>query len=142
MSPPQPLAAPAFEPLRALSASTAWAMPACYRTADYLDSVRQRLGASKVPGFARMLTSPSNGHNLDGPGTDPVSIDLLAAMDAWVERGPAPDRLVATRYEPAGPRAGKQTPVLQRPVCEYPKFPRHDGKGDPAKAESFSCSVG
>ena len=112
-----------------------------YRTADYLDSVRQRLGASKVQGFARMLTSPSNGHNLDGPGTDPVSIDLLAAMDAWVERGTAPDRLGATRYEPADPRAGRQTPVLQRPVCEYPKFPRHDGKGDPAKAESFSCSA-
>ncbi|MDZ7864337.1 tannase/feruloyl esterase family alpha/beta hydrolase [Acidovorax sp.] len=112
-----------------------------YRTAEYLDSVRQRLGASKVQGFARMLTSPSNGHNLDGPGTDPVSIDLLAAMDAWVERGTAPDRLVATRYEPADPRAGRQIPVLQRPVCEYPKFPRFDGKGDPAKAESFSCSA-
>ncbi len=112
-----------------------------YRTADYLDSVRQRLGASKVQGFARMLTSPSNGHNLDGPGTDPVSIDLLAAMDAWVERGTAPDRLVATRYEPTDPRAGQQTPVLQRPVCEYPKFPRYNGTGDAAKAESFSCSA-
>ncbi|MDC2862324.1 MULTISPECIES: tannase/feruloyl esterase family alpha/beta hydrolase [unclassified Delftia] len=112
-----------------------------YRTADYLDSVRTRLGASKVQGFARMLSSPSIGHNLDGPGTDPVSIDLLAAMDAWVERGTAPDRLVATRYEPANAGTGTRRPVLQRPVCEYPKFPRYDGRGDPAKAESFSCSA-
>ncbi|MBX9832858.1 MAG: tannase/feruloyl esterase family alpha/beta hydrolase, partial [Burkholderiaceae bacterium] len=35
-----------------------------YRTADYFDSVKQRLGASKVQGFARMVTSPSNGHDL------------------------------------------------------------------------------
>jgi feruloyl esterase len=107
-----------------------------YRTADYFDTVKQRLGASKVQGFARMVTSPSNGHDLDGAGTEPRSIDLLAAMDAWVEKGAAPDKLVATKFAP-----GTSTPVAQRPVCEYPKFPRYNGTGDPAKAESFTCSA-
>ncbi|KRD42504.1 tannase [Acidovorax sp. Root275] len=107
-----------------------------YRTADYFDSVKQRLGASKVQGFARMVTSPSNGHDLDGAGTEPRSIDLLAAMDAWVEKSTAPDKLVATKFAP-----GTSTPVAQRPVCEYPKFPRHNGTGDPSKAESFTCSA-
>lgn len=107
-----------------------------YRTAEYFDSVKQRLGASKVQGFARMLTSPSVGHNLDGPGTDPLSMDLLAALDAWVEKGNAPDKLVATQFAP-----GTRTPTAQRPVCEFPKFPRYNGSGDPSKAESFSCSA-
>ena len=107
-----------------------------YRTADYFDTVKQRLGASKVQGFARMVTSPSKGHDLDGAGTEPRSIDLLAAMDAWVEKGAAPDKLVATKFAP-----GTSTPVAQRPVCEYPQFPRYNGTGDPAKAESFTCSA-
>ncbi len=107
-----------------------------YRTADYFDSVKTLLGAGKVQAFARMLTSPTNGHELDGSGTDPLSIDLLSAMDAWVERGTAPDALVATKFD-----AIAKTPVLKRPVCEYPKFPRYNGSGDPAKAESFACTA-
>ena len=107
-----------------------------YRTAEYFDSVKQRLGASKVQGFARMVTSPSIGHDLEGVGTEPRSIDLLSAMDAWVEKGAAPDKLVATNFAP-----GTTTLVAKRPVCEYPKFPRYHGTGDPAKAGSFSCSA-
>ena len=107
-----------------------------YRTAEYFDSVRQRLGEGRVQSFARMLTSPSNGHNLDGPGTDPLSIDLLAAMDAWVEKGSAPDKLVASQFA-----AGSTTAIAKRPVCEFPKFPRYNGAGDTGKAESFTCSA-
>ncbi|RZJ10144.1 MAG: tannase/feruloyl esterase family alpha/beta hydrolase [Acidovorax sp.] len=107
-----------------------------YRTAEYFDSVKQRLGAGKVQGFARMLTSPSIGHNLDGPGTNPLSIDLLAAMDAWVEKSTAPDALVATQFGADG-----TTAIAKRPVCEFPKFPRYNGAGDPNKAESFTCSA-
>jgi feruloyl esterase len=106
-----------------------------YRTVEYLDSVRQRLGATKVQGFARLLTSPSVGHNVDG-ATEPGAIDLLTAMDAWVEKGIAPDKLVDTQFAP-----GSNAPVLQRPVCEFPKFPRYNGSGDPSKAESFTCAA-
>lgn len=105
-----------------------------YRTVEYLDMVRQRLGEDRTRGFARLVTSPSVGHNLDGPGAG--AIDFVAAMDAWVEQGAAPDGLVASRMQPDG-----VTPALQRPACEYPKFPRYDGVGDPAKATSFVCSA-
>lgn len=107
-----------------------------YRTAEYFDSVKQQLGANKVQGFARLLTSPSVGHNLDGSGTDPLSMDLLAALDAWVEKSVAPDKLVATQFAP-----GTLTAIAQRPVCEFPQFPRYNGIGDPSKAESFTCSA-
>lgn len=116
--------------------ATADACVSMYRAADYLDSVKQRMGTSKVQGFARMLTSPSLGHELDGPGTSVSSMDLLAAMDAWVEKDIAPDHIVATKFE-----ADTMKPLFQRPVCEYPKFPRFNGKGDPSKAESFTCST-
>ena len=105
-----------------------------YRTAEYVDSVKARMGASQFREFARFITSPSVGHGLDGPGAG--SIDLVAAMDNWVERGAAPDKLVASKFEP-----GSSTPILQRPACEYPMFPRYDGSGDPAKASSFACSA-
>lgn len=107
-----------------------------YRTAEYFESMKQQLGATKARGFARMLTSPSVGHNLDGAGTDPLSIDLLTALDNWVEKQTAPDKLVATKFT-----EGSKTPGLQRPVCEFPQFPRYNGTGDPAKAESFNCSA-
>ena len=42
-----------------------------YRTADYFESMKQQVGATKARGFARMLTSPSVGHNLDGAGIGP-----------------------------------------------------------------------
>lgn len=116
--------------------ATADACVSMYRAADYLYSVRQRMGAGKVQGFARMLTSPSLGHELDGPGTSVASMDLLSAMDAWVEKDKAPDHIVAIRFE-----ADTMKPLFQRPVCEYPKFPRFNGTGDPNKAESFTCSA-
>ncbi|ABM32167.1 tannase/feruloyl esterase family alpha/beta hydrolase [Paracidovorax citrulli] len=107
-----------------------------YRTAAYFDTVRDRLGDDRVRGFARLFTTPSVGHNLDGPGGDPRSIDLLGALDAWVERDAAPRNLVTTRFAADG-----TTPVLQRPVCEYPRFPRYNGTGDPSRADSFTCSA-
>lgn len=104
-----------------------------YRTVGYFDALKADLGRRKVRSFARFLTTPSMGHDLDGPGTG--VIDFIGAMDRWVERGVAPDQLVATTFNDAG-----TVPVRQRPVCEYPKFPRYDGTGDPSRAQSFFCS--
>lgn len=105
-----------------------------YRTAEYYDSVKKFLGESKARSFSRFITTPSTGHNMDGPNA--VSIDFLAALDEWVERSTAPDNLVASKFA-----VGSATPTFQRPVCEYPKFPRYNGTGDPAKASSFTCSA-
>ena len=97
-----------------------------YRTAEYFDTVKHRLGASKVQTFARMVTSPSNGHDLDGAGTEPRSIDLLAAMDAWVEKGAAPDKLVATKFAPA-PAPRHPAPGVRVP--QVPALQRHGRSG-------------
>jgi hypothetical protein len=62
-----------------------------------------------------------------GQSTDPF--DMLAAIRQWVEKGQAPDRLVAS---------GRAFPRKTRPLCPYPKMARFDG-GNPDSQGSFSC---
>jgi pimeloyl-ACP methyl ester carboxylesterase len=104
-----------------------------YRTVQYFDSVKAKLGETKVRSFARLLVTPGVGHAQDGP--DAGRIDLLGALDKWVEAGTAPDALVGSKLAD-----DNQTVMFQRPVCEFPKFPRYNGTGDPKKAENFSCA--
>lgn len=105
-----------------------------YSWADEATRIRTATGPAKTAQFMRFLTSPGIGHALDGPGT--AKLDLISAMDAWVERHVAPDHLVASHVDR---KNGKAT--FQRPVCSYPKFPRYKGEGDPNSADSFVCSA-
>ncbi|MDQ7744934.1 tannase/feruloyl esterase family alpha/beta hydrolase [Hydrogenophaga pseudoflava] len=102
-----------------------------YRTASYLDQVRQSSGNAKFDRFARFVTSPGVGHDLTGPGA--AKADLITALVEWVEKGIAPDHLVATGTSDAG--------TFERPLCPYPSFPKYKGSGDTNKASSFTCSV-
>lgn len=106
-----------------------------YRTAAYLDEVRQKLGSSDHDRFARFVTSPGVGHDLTGPGA--ATADLITALVDWVEKGIAPDQLVATGS--VTDTFGTRT--FERPLCPFPRFPRYIGNGDPDKASSFSCAV-
>jgi feruloyl esterase len=78
-------------------------------------------------GFARLFMVPGMNHCAGGPATD--QFDALAALQAWVEQGVAPERIVAT---------GKSFPGVSRPLCPYPKVARFDG-GDAKDEKSFSC---
>jgi feruloyl esterase len=105
-----------------------------YSTADYVDRIKTATGSEKTAQFLRFLTSPGVSHNLDGPGAG--QIDFIAALDAWVEKGVAPDKLVASRLAD-----DRKTVQFQRPVCPFGQFPRYDGKGDVTKAASFGCAA-
>ncbi|PIK71738.1 hypothetical protein CS379_17740 [Methylobacterium frigidaeris] len=50
-------------------------------------------------------------------------------MEAWVERGEAPDRLLAR---------GAAFPGRTRPLCPFPQEARYQG-GEAERAESFAC---
>jgi feruloyl esterase len=56
--------------------------------------------------------------------------DMLGAMVDWVERGVAPDSVVAT---------GRAFPGRSRPLCAYPRHAHYKGQGDPEDAKSFEC---
>jgi feruloyl esterase len=102
-----------------------------YRTASYLDKVRQDSGSATFDAYARFVTSPGIGHDLTGPGA--ADADLLKALVAWVEDGTAPDNLVASKSDASGNK------LFERPLCRYPSYPHYNGVGDPNQASSFSC---
>jgi feruloyl esterase len=92
-----------------------------------------------APGMAHCYGGPGpnsfgNGNN-DGPVID-TKHDLLKALEAWVERGGAPDKIIATKYFNDIPAKGV---ALQRPLCPYPQISKYNGHGVTSKPSSFEC---
>jgi feruloyl esterase len=77
--------------------------------------------------WARLFLVPGMLHCAGGQATD--QFDMLTAIQDWVERNRAPDRVIAS---------GKAFPDTTRPLCPYPAVARYDS-GDPKSAASFSC---
>ena len=75
----------------------------------------------------RFFAVPGMLHCGGGEATD--RFEMLDAIVDWVEKGQAPDRIVAT---------GRAMPGISRPLCPYPKVARYRG-GDTSRAESFDC---
>ena len=65
----------------------------------------------------------------------PAKVDMLGALDAWVDTGKAPEQLLQVTQETKAPF--KVT--ASRPMCRYPLTPRYNGSGDPNEASSFAC---
>jgi feruloyl esterase len=77
--------------------------------------------------FARLFLIPGMTHCGGGQSTD--QFDMLTAIQDWVERGQAPDRVVAT---------GRAFADTSRPLCPFPKVARYDS-GNVNDQRSFSC---
>lgn len=93
--------------------------------------------------FARLFPVPGMNHCSGGPATD--QFDMLSALVNWVEKGQAPDSVVASARG-AGNAGGVNTELpaswsatRTRPLCAYPKVARYKGTGDVESASSFSC---
>ena len=89
---------------------------------------RDNGGPEALAGWARLFVAPGMTHCGGGPALD--DFDPLAAIEAWVERGTAPERLVAR---------GAAFPGRSRPLCPFPLEARYNGSGDTQSAESFAC---
>nr|WP_166174770.1 tannase/feruloyl esterase family alpha/beta hydrolase [Altererythrobacter segetis] len=100
-------------------------------TAMIVDWYNKMLAATGQPGAdaVRLFTVPGMLHCGGGEATD--QFEMLDAIVDWVEKGTAPDRIVAT---------SKTMPGLSRPLCPYPKVARYSG-GDPKSAASFRCTA-
>ncbi len=93
--------------------------------------------------FARFYRVPGMTHCSGGPTTD--QFDMLTPLVNWVEKGQAPDSVVASARGP-GNAAGANPDVpaawsatRTRPLCAYPKVARYKGSGSIEVAESFVC---
>jgi feruloyl esterase len=79
---------------------------------------------------ARLFMAPGMNHCRAGDG--PNTFDAIGALDRWVERGEAPDRLDAS-HETAGQID------RTRPLCAYPTVARYNGSGSIDDAANFTC---
>jgi feruloyl esterase len=93
--------------------------------------------------FARYYPVPGMNHCSGGPATD--QFDMLTPLVNWVEKGQAPDSVVATARGP-GNAASVNVDVpstwaanRSRPLCPFPKVARYKGTGSLESADSFSC---
>ena len=100
-----------------------------YNTVAYYERLKKRYGEADLKKFVRFYVAPGFGH---GYGSFIVGWDSLGALDAWVEHGTDPGLQVVTDTGPAG--QGRQ-----RPLCEYPAWPKYLGSGDVNAASSFAC---
>lgn len=81
--------------------------------------------------YFRLFLLPGVLHCGGGPGPD--NTDWNAALMDWVEKGVAPERLVAAKHDEGG------QVVRTRPLCPYPQRAVYTGKGSSDAAESFVC---
>ena len=108
-----------------------WADGAIVATSSigYYEGVRKFMGGrDKTDDFFRLFLVPGVHHGGGGPGL--TEFDALSALEDWVEKGQAPDKLIAGRVTNG---------VIERtrPVYPYPILARYSGKGDPMQADSF-----
>ena len=102
---------------------------------SHLDTVRSfetmADRAGNAADNARLYTPPGVNHCGGGPGAD--RFDVVGALTDWVENGNAPGTLLAAKVNSTG------SVLFTRPLCEYPRYPRYIGYGDPNDASSFQC---
>lgn len=99
--------------------------------AAYYESVAKQMGGlASIQDFYRFFTVPGMGHCGGGAGTS--DFDMLTALEAWVERGVAPNTILATH-------STNGAVDRSRPLCPYPTVARWTGKGDAASAENYTC---
>jgi hypothetical protein len=80
----------------------------------------------------RLFPMPGVGHVADASG--PTPYDPFLALVNWVEKGIAPDKILA------GQGGGDGAPATRtRPLCPYPQTAVYNGKGSTDDAANFHC---
>ena len=108
-----------------------WADPAlsALNTITYYDDVVKRNAGEK---FVELFMAPGM-HHCQGTGPGPNRFDMLSALDAWVDKGTAPSRVVAAH-------STNNVVDRTRPLCPYPQVAKYKGAGSIDAAENFVCA--
>ncbi len=95
----------------------------------YYQGVEKLMGGrERTQDFFRLFLVPGVHHCAGGPGL--TDFDALTLLENWVEKGQAPEVMIAGR---------KVNGVNERtrPIYPYPLLARYSGQGDPRQASSF-----
>jgi feruloyl esterase len=107
---------------------------------DYYNAVLARakadLAGQAIDQSVRLFMVPGMAHCSGGPGA--THFDALGAMVDWVERGVAPDKIIASTLLPTDNSGAVNT---QRPLCPYPRTAQYQGSGSTNDASNFVCTV-
>ena len=118
------------------------------RAVEYFEEVKKVHGAD-TDKFVRAFLPPGLYHCNGGPGPnifgargqtragDDPDNDILAALDQWVTKGRAPEKIVMTKYKNDDPKQGVQR---TRPTCAYPQVAKYKGSGSVDEAANFVCA--
>ncbi len=98
-------------------------------TLAYYEKMSQDTSNGSASSWSRIYFVPGMGHCQGGSATLD-QFDMLSAVVDWVEKGVAPDRVVAK---------GAALPGRSRPLCPYPQHAEYTGHGDQNDANNFVC---
>ena len=102
-------------------------------TINYYKSVLDKMGSgSQTAEWLRLFLVPGMGHC--GGGEGPNTFDGITALEQWVEKGKAPDQIIASRMAD-----GKV--IRSRPLCPYPQVAQYKGSGSSDDAANFVCKL-
>ena len=118
-------------------------------TIDYYNSIAAKMGDEKTRAFVRVFMVPGMQHCGGGSGPnsfgqfsvggDNPDRDISAALERWVEKGIAPEQVIAAKrkndFDP------KSDVVRTRPLCAYPLVAHYKGSGSTDDAASFTCAA-
>lgn len=101
---------------------------------DYYETVEKTLGGRAVTqDFFRLFLVPGMNHCSGGAGA--FAIDYLSHLEAWVEKGEVPDKMIGAHLE--GDKSFSKKAKFTRPIFPYPVRAKYKGSGDPNDAENF-----
>jgi feruloyl esterase len=95
---------------------------------DFYKDAAKAMGEANAAKAFRLVTMPGTIYK-----TTPL-FDALTVIDDWVEKGKAPDQILATYTDESGKA------LRTRPLCAYPKVPTYKGSGNTDQAENFVCA--
>lgn len=87
-------------------------------------------GMSNAAGNVRLFMAPGMGHC--GGGDGPTVFDRVGSLDQWVEKGQAPQSLIASHS-----KDGKVDRT--RPLCPYPRVAMYKGSSFRAEGVTGNC---
>lgn len=114
-------------------------------TIQYLERVQKAIGPQPTDSAIRLYMAPGLQHCAGGPGPDSFGQfgmaaspdpehDIRLALERWVEKGIAPNKIIAAKLS-GEPRQATMT----RPLCPYPEIAKYTGSGDDKDAANFVC---
>lgn len=105
---------------------------------EYFDKVHNVVGDTAKNHF-RLFMVPGMTHCAGGVGA--TTFNMFEQLEAWVEGGEAPERVIASEYDgDAFFGAPPDAKVLRtHPLCAWPEIAIYSGHGSPNDASSFTC---